>query len=82
MDGASGAFVVPFMYPDLKWDFRCKNVVSINASGHKCAPLLAHATRANHWHESALTDFPRILKLCKELPLLVMTVHGLPTELR
>ena len=38
VDGASGAFVVPFLYPDLKWDFRLKNVVSINASGHKCAP--------------------------------------------
>ena len=37
IDGASGAFVVPFLYPDLKWDFRLKNVVSINASGHKCA---------------------------------------------
>ncbi|CAK0787685.1 hypothetical protein CVIRNUC_010907 [Coccomyxa viridis] len=35
IDGASGAFVVPFLYPDLKWDFRLKNVVSINASGHK-----------------------------------------------
>ena len=39
IDGASGAFVVPFLYPDLKWDFRLKNVVSINASGHKCALL-------------------------------------------
>ena len=37
VDGASGAFVAPFIYPDLVWDFRCKNVVSINASGHKCA---------------------------------------------
>ena len=35
VDGASGAFVVPFLYPDLKWDFRLKNVVSLNASGHK-----------------------------------------------
>ena len=39
IDGASGAFVVPFLYPDLKWDFRLKNVVSLNASGHKCALL-------------------------------------------
>ncbi len=37
VDGASGAFVVPFLFPDLKFDFRLKNVVSINASGHKCA---------------------------------------------
>lgn len=35
VDGASGAFVAPFSYPDLKWDFVLKNVVSINASGHK-----------------------------------------------
>eukprot|EP00878_Enallax_costatus_P000864 GHUV01000990.1.p1 GENE.GHUV01000990.1~~GHUV01000990.1.p1 ORF type:complete len:514 (+),score=113.87 GHUV01000990.1:240-1781(+) len=35
VDAASGGFVAPFMFPDLKWDFRLKNVVSINASGHK-----------------------------------------------
>lgn len=35
VDAASGGFVAPFVYPDLKWDFRLKNVVSINASGHK-----------------------------------------------
>jgi hypothetical protein len=35
VDGASGGFVVPFLYPDLKWDFRLQNVVSVNASGHK-----------------------------------------------
>lgn len=35
VDGASGAFVAPFLFPDLEWDFRLKNVVSINASGHK-----------------------------------------------
>ncbi len=37
VDGASGAFVAPFLYPELVWDFRLKNVVSINASGHKRA---------------------------------------------
>lgn len=35
VDGASGAFVAPFVDQDLDWDFRLKNVVSINASGHK-----------------------------------------------
>lgn len=35
VDGASGAFVAPFVYPDLVWDFRLPRVVSINASGHK-----------------------------------------------
>ena len=34
-DGASGAFVAPFIDPDLEWDFRLPRVSSINASGHK-----------------------------------------------
>jgi glutamate decarboxylase len=41
VDGASGAFLAPFSYPDLIWDFRLPRVKSINASGHKfgLAPL-------------------------------------------
>jgi glutamate decarboxylase len=35
VDGASGAFVAPFIDPDLLWDFALPRVVSINASGHK-----------------------------------------------
>jgi glutamate decarboxylase len=35
VDGASGGFVVPFLHPELKWDFRLPRVVSINVSGHK-----------------------------------------------
>jgi len=35
VDGASGAFVAPFIDPDLEWDFRQPRVASINASGHK-----------------------------------------------
>jgi glutamate decarboxylase len=35
IDAASGGFVAPFLYPDLEWDFRLPNVVSINVSGHK-----------------------------------------------
>jgi glutamate decarboxylase len=35
VDGASGAFVAPFVHPDLAWDFRLEQVKSINASGHK-----------------------------------------------
>lgn len=35
IDGASGGFVNPFLYPDYKWDFRLPRVQSINASGHK-----------------------------------------------
>jgi glutamate decarboxylase len=41
VDGASGAFLAPFVAPDLHWDFRLQRVKSINASGHKfgLAPL-------------------------------------------
>ena len=35
IDGASGAFVVPFTAPKIKWDFRLEQVKSINTSGHK-----------------------------------------------
>ncbi len=35
VDGASGAFVAPFIDPDLVWDFRLPRVASINVSGHK-----------------------------------------------
>ncbi len=35
VDGASGAFVAPFLAPDLEWDFRVPRVASINTSGHK-----------------------------------------------
>ena len=35
IDGASGGFVNPFLYPDYKWDFRLPRVKSISASGHK-----------------------------------------------
>jgi len=35
IDGASGGFVNPFLYPDYEWDFRLPRVQSINASGHK-----------------------------------------------
>lgn len=35
VDAASGGFVVPFLHPDVAWDFRLPRVVSINVSGHK-----------------------------------------------
>src|SRR6266576_2056964 len=35
VDGASGAFVAPFVDPDLVWDFQLPRVASINASGNK-----------------------------------------------
>jgi len=35
VDGASGAFVAPFLDPGLVWDFRLPRVHSISTSGHK-----------------------------------------------
>ncbi len=35
VDGASGGFIMPFIYPDVEWDFRLEQVRSINVSGHK-----------------------------------------------
>jgi glutamate decarboxylase len=35
VDGASGAFIAPFIDPALSWDFRVPRVLSINTSGHK-----------------------------------------------
>jgi len=41
VDGASGAFIAPFIQRNIKWDFVIPRVKSINASGHKfgMAPL-------------------------------------------
>jgi glutamate decarboxylase len=35
VDAASGGFTLPFLHPDIKWDFRLEQVRSINVSGHK-----------------------------------------------
>ena len=35
VDAASGGLFTPFINPELEWDFRLKNVVSISTSGHK-----------------------------------------------
>lgn len=35
VDAASGGLYAPFVEPELEWDFRLKNVISINTSGHK-----------------------------------------------
>jgi len=35
VDGASGAFIAPFIHPEVTWDFRLPRVKSINTSGHK-----------------------------------------------
>ncbi len=35
VDAATGGFIMPFLSPDVKWDFRLKWVRSISTSGHK-----------------------------------------------
>ena len=35
VDGASGAFIAPFLNPELPWDFHLEQVKTINTSGHK-----------------------------------------------
>lgn len=35
VDAASGGYILPFLDPDRKWDFRLKWVLSISTSGHK-----------------------------------------------
>ncbi len=35
VDAASGGFILPFLQPECKWDFRLKWVLSISTSGHK-----------------------------------------------
>lgn len=35
VDAASGGLFVPFIEPELLWDFRLSTVISINCSGHK-----------------------------------------------
>lgn len=35
VDAASGGLFIPFTKPQLPWDFRLENVLSINTSGHK-----------------------------------------------
>ena len=35
VDGASGAFLAPFVAPEIVWDFRLPRVKSISTSGHK-----------------------------------------------
>ncbi|EOU1109370.1 glutamate decarboxylase [Clostridium perfringens] len=35
IDAASGGMFAPFIEPELEWDFKLKNVVSISTSGHK-----------------------------------------------
>ncbi|CAF0777790.1 unnamed protein product [Adineta ricciae] len=40
VDGASGAMIAPFVFPEIEWDFRLEQVRSINTSGHKYGLVL------------------------------------------
>ena len=56
VDGASGAFVWPFLYPDSQWDFRLEQVRSINVSGTSTAS----STRASAgWSSARSPTSPR-----------------------
>ena len=35
VDAATGGYILPFLFPEKKWDFRLDNVLSISTSGHK-----------------------------------------------
>ena len=35
VDAASGGFILPFLKPEKRWDFRLERVLSISTSGHK-----------------------------------------------
>lgn len=35
VDAASGGYIMPFLQPEVEWDFRLKWVLSISTSGHK-----------------------------------------------
>lgn len=52
VDGASGAMFAPFIEPELQWDFRLKNVASINTSGHKYG-LVYPGIGWVLWHDKA-----------------------------
>ena len=65
VDGASGAFVWPFLYPDSEWDFRLEQVRSINASGPQ---VRARVSRASAGSSSASERPARGARLHGELP--------------
>ena len=57
IDGASGGFVWPFLYPDSKWDFRLEQVRSINVSGHKFGLGLSRGSAG--WSSARRPTWPR-----------------------
>ena len=52
VDAASGGFVVPFLHPDLEWDFRLPRVVSINVQRPQIRPDVTRASGSWVWRNS------------------------------
>lgn len=72
VDAAIGGFVAPFLYPDLAWDFRLKNVHSIAVSGHKCAlshACLLHAPAVDEmgWQHRRRAGLCEIASVCRDV---------------
>ena len=65
VDGASGGFVWPFLYPDSAWDFRLDSVRSINVSGHKYGLVYPGSGLAGVPRAERSAGGPRVLR---ELP--------------
>jgi glutamate decarboxylase len=58
VDGASGAFIAPFLNPEINWDFQLDQVKTINVSGHKYG-LVYPGIGWALWREAA--DIPQSL---------------------
>jgi glutamate decarboxylase len=58
VDGASGAFIAPFLNPEIAWDFQLEQVKTINVSGHKYG-LVYPGIGWALWRDSA--DIPQSL---------------------
>ena len=63
VDAASGGFIAPFVHPELPWDFRLKNVVSINVSGHKYG--LVYPVSLLYQTHPGLSDQSCFFPLCR-----------------
>ena len=58
VDGASGAFIAPFLNPEIRWDFQLEQVKTINTSGHKYG-LVYPGIRWALWRDES--DIPKEL---------------------
>jgi glutamate decarboxylase len=79
VDGASGAFVAPFVYSHLKWSFDVPRVVSINTSGHKFGLVYAGLGWVL-WRDEKYLHKDLVFELREELFRPVGRMHQLITE--